>query len=60
MELYEQQNVGNPTISQLLEILSSVKEEVGDVKVCAAYDGNWNMPVIIQRLDDRIIIGSIS
>ena len=60
MEKFEQGNIGNPTISQLITILDLIQEEVGDIPVCAAYDGNWNLEITTMLLDDRLIIGSIS
>lgn len=60
MEKFESNVIGNPTISELITILDLIREEIGDVQVCASYDGNWNMPVTIMRTDNGIIIGSIS
>jgi hypothetical protein len=60
MEKFEQSVIGNLTISELITILSLVQEEIGDIPVCAAYDGNWNIEVTIMLLEDRLLIGSIS
>jgi len=52
--------VGKPKISELIEMLQTIKEKFGDVPVVAAYDGNWSLDVEIMIFDDIIIIGSIS
>lgn len=52
--------VGKPKISELIEILCTIKDRFGDVPVVSAYDGNWSMDVEIMIFDDVIIIGCIS
>ena len=56
----ERNVVGKPKISELMEILRTIKDKFGDVPVVGAYDGNWSCDVEIMIFDDTIIIGTIS
>lgn len=56
----ERVNLGKPTISELISILSKIMEKYGDIQVAGAYDGNWEEDVRVQYFENSIIIGSIS
>ena len=52
--------LGNPSLSELIRVLSILKIKYGDVYVSGAYDGDWSTPVQILYDDNHLIIGSIS
>ena len=56
----DRQNLGNPTISEFIRMLTTMKNEYGDIKVCGAYDGNWFTKVEILVFEGTLIIGTIS
>lgn len=56
----ERINAGRPKISELIDILASLKDRYGDIYVSGAYDGGWNDEVELMIFDGHLIIGTIS